>query len=85
MRYNIRNWTEEEQFVTTAKIENRKYDPNSIDWKIGFDTMFTPPTDSISIWIYDYLTDMPLKNREVKADTLTVRKLILFINTHKGG
>ena len=45
-RYNIRNWTEEEQFVTTAKIENKKYNPDSVDWKIGFDIIFNPPTDT---------------------------------------
>ena len=33
----MRNWTEEEQHVVTAKIENKNYDPQAIDWKIGFD------------------------------------------------
>jgi hypothetical protein len=47
IRYNIRNWTEEEQYVITAKIENEKYYPDSVDWKIGFDTTFVPPTDTI--------------------------------------
>jgi len=46
MRYNIRNWTEEEQFVTTAKIENKLYNPDSVDWKVGFDIIFNPPTDT---------------------------------------
>jgi|GEM_PF-3477420 len=46
--YNIRKWTEEEQFVTTAKIENKKYDPNSQGWKVGFDIKFTPPTDTVN-------------------------------------
>ncbi|WP_443938221.1 hypothetical protein [Pedobacter sp. MW01-1-1] len=46
MRYNIRNWTEEEQFVTKAKIENKKYNPDSADWKVGFDIIFNPATDS---------------------------------------
>lgn len=45
-RYNIRNWTEEEQFVTTAKIENKVYNPDLIDWKVGFDIIFNPPTDT---------------------------------------
>ena len=36
-RYNIRNWTEEEQYVTTAKIANKTYYPDSIEWKVGFD------------------------------------------------
>ena len=36
-RYYIRNWTEEEKFVTIAKIENKKYNADSVDWKIGFD------------------------------------------------
>ncbi|MCP9769079.1 hypothetical protein EGI22_14265 [Lacihabitans sp. LS3-19] len=40
IRYNIRNWTEEEKYVTTAKIENKKYYPDSIDWKVGFDNNF---------------------------------------------
>lgn len=46
IRYNIRNWTEEEKFVTTAKIENKKYNPDSVDWKVGFDIIFNPPTET---------------------------------------
>jgi hypothetical protein len=42
-QYNIRNWTEEEQYVTTAKVENRKYNPDSINWKVGF----APPQTGI--------------------------------------
>ncbi len=45
--YNIRNWTEEEKYVTTAKVENKKYNPDSVDWKVGFDITFVPPTDTI--------------------------------------
>ena len=37
----IRNWTEEEQHVTLAKIKNLRYIPDSIKWKIGFDTSYT--------------------------------------------
>lgn len=46
--YNIRNLTEEEQYVLTAKLENKKYDPSLVDWKVGFgDTpKFNPPTDT---------------------------------------
>jgi hypothetical protein len=44
-QYTIRNWTEEEKFVTTAKIENKKYYPDSVEWKIGFDT-----TDSLPLF-----------------------------------
>ncbi|MGZ4047778.1 MAG: hypothetical protein ACXVNN_00375 [Bacteroidia bacterium] len=45
--YNIRNLTEEEQYVLTAKLENKKYDPNAVDWKIGFsDSPNFLPTDS---------------------------------------
>ena len=36
--YNIRNWTEEEKYVSLAKFNNKKYEPNKIKWKIGFDT-----------------------------------------------
>jgi hypothetical protein len=36
--YNIRNWTEEEKYVSLAKFKNKKYEPNKIKWKIGFDT-----------------------------------------------
>lgn len=42
VRYNIRNWTEEERFVTTAKIENKSYNPDSVEWIIGFDFNFNP-------------------------------------------
>lgn len=46
MQYNIRNWTEEEQFATTAKIDNKNYNPDLIDWKIGFDIKFNPPNET---------------------------------------
>jgi hypothetical protein len=36
-RYIIRSWTEEEKFVTQAKIQNKKYNVDSVDWKVGFD------------------------------------------------
>jgi hypothetical protein len=36
-RYIIRSWTEEEKFVTQAKIQNKKYNADSVDWKVGFD------------------------------------------------
>jgi hypothetical protein len=45
-RYGIRNWTEEETFAVTAKINNISYDPKSADFVIGFDTKFIPPTDT---------------------------------------
>jgi hypothetical protein len=35
--YIIRNWTEEEQYVTEAKIENKIYDPTNVKWKVGFE------------------------------------------------
>ena len=34
--FAIRNLTEEEQYVSQAKIENKKYDPDKIEWKTGF-------------------------------------------------
>lgn len=40
----VRNWTEEEKYVVTAKVENTKYDPSKIKWKIGFDEVPFPPT-----------------------------------------
>ena len=46
-RYVIRNWTEEEHFVAMAKIQNKQYDPSKVDWRIGFDTKFIPPKDTI--------------------------------------
>ncbi|MDB5257784.1 MAG: hypothetical protein JWM14_2479 [Chitinophagaceae bacterium] len=36
-RYIVRNCTEEELYVTSAKIANTKYDPTTINWKKGFD------------------------------------------------
>ena len=45
--YNIRKWTEEEQYVLTAKIENKEYNPDKIKWKVGFGgTKFLPPMDT---------------------------------------
>ena len=35
--YIIRNWTEEEQFVIEAKIENKVYDPTNVKWTVGFE------------------------------------------------
>jgi hypothetical protein len=35
--HNIRNWTEEEKYVLNSKIENKKYYPSTVNWKIGFD------------------------------------------------
>lgn len=35
-RYYIRNWTEEEQYVINAKMNNKPYNPDSIKWKVGF-------------------------------------------------
>ena len=43
IRYNVRNWTEEEQYVITAKINKTKYDPNKVEWNEGFDIEFVPP------------------------------------------
>ncbi|UUC44559.1 hypothetical protein [Flavobacterium cerinum] len=42
--YSVRNWTEEEKYVVTAKVENTKYDPLKIKWKIGFDVEMIPLT-----------------------------------------
>lgn len=36
-RYIVRNWTEEEMYVTTAKMNNKTYNPDSVKWYIGFD------------------------------------------------
>lgn len=33
---SVRKWTEEEQYVATAKMKHKKYDPDSIKWKVGF-------------------------------------------------
>ncbi len=35
--YGVRTCTEEEKYVSIAKNSNKKYDPKSIEWKIGFD------------------------------------------------
>lgn len=40
-----RNWTEEEKYVVLSKVNNKKYNSDSVDWKIGFDSKFTPPTN----------------------------------------
>jgi hypothetical protein len=40
--------------------------------------------DTVSIWVYDYDNGIPIKNREVKADTLTPKGLIDFLNIQTG-
>lgn len=39
--YNVRKCTEEEQYVLTSKIKNEKYNPSTINWKIGFDSEYS--------------------------------------------
>ncbi len=39
--YNIRNWTEEEQYVTEARIENKVYDATKVKWKVGFEENYS--------------------------------------------
>ncbi len=36
--YNIRNWTEEEQYALEAKVENKPYNSREAKFKAGFDT-----------------------------------------------
>jgi hypothetical protein len=45
-RYIIRKWTEEEQYVTVAKITNKQYDRNAIRWTVGFEEEFVPSTST---------------------------------------
>jgi len=45
-RYGIRNWTEEETFVVTAKMNNSIYDPTAAIFKLGFDVNPVPSADS---------------------------------------
>ena len=33
---SVRKWTEEEEYVATAKMKNKEYDPAKIKWKVGF-------------------------------------------------
>jgi hypothetical protein len=35
--YNIKNWTEEEEYSLKAKLQNIPYKPENIKWKVGFD------------------------------------------------
>ncbi|MEZ4828406.1 MAG: hypothetical protein R3C61_19260 [Bacteroidia bacterium] len=37
-RYMVRNWTEEEAFAVTSKINNSPYDPKEAEFIIGFDS-----------------------------------------------
>jgi len=41
--------------------------------------------ESTLIWTYDYSTEMPIKNRAVKASELTPENMVAFINSNKGG
>ena len=41
--FAIRNLTEEEQYVSEAKIQNKIYDPDKIEWKIGFNELPVKP------------------------------------------
>ena len=36
LNYIIRNWTEEEQLSLSAKIFKKPYNPDTVQWKIGF-------------------------------------------------
>lgn len=45
-RYGIRNWTEEENFSATAKLNKAPYNPKTADFITGFDVQFVPPADS---------------------------------------
>ena len=36
MLVSVRKWTEEEEYVATAKMNHQKYDPTKIQWKVGF-------------------------------------------------
>lgn len=45
-RYGIRNWTEEETFAITAKMNNSSYDPKTASFRIGFDVELVPALDS---------------------------------------
>ena len=38
--------------------------------------------DSISIWVYNYTTSTPIKNKEPKPELLTPQKIIDFINSN---
>jgi hypothetical protein len=84
-RYNVRNLTEEEQFSLDAKLQNKPYDPTSIDWKVGFDIeplTKKPEKGEQPIWLYDYSSfPLPVKNRKVSPDTLTPEKLVKLINS----
>lgn len=53
--YNTRNLTEEEEYVLTAKLENKKYDPAFIDWKVGFGDgpFYLPTTDTTPKILFD--------------------------------
>jgi hypothetical protein len=45
-RYAIRLLTEEERYVTEARLENKHYNPDSIEWETGFDSNLIPPVPS---------------------------------------
>jgi len=36
--YNIKNWTEEEEYSLKVKLQNIPYKPENIKWKVGFDS-----------------------------------------------
>ena len=40
--------------------------------------------DSLSIWVYDYTKEIPVKNGEINFDTLTPNKLVDYINSNNG-
>ena len=42
-RYAIRLLTEEEYYVSQAKLQKKPYNPDSINWEIGFDSRLIPP------------------------------------------
>ena len=44
-------------------------------------TIKTVFKDNVSIWVYDFETKSPVKNREIKEDTLTPKQMVKFINS----
>ncbi len=81
-------WTLTVLVISCNQTDNSKMDSEKRD------TIVTPTepdnsatiikTDTISIWTYDYEKSSAIKNREIDADMLTPKKLVDFINVHKG-
>lgn len=67
-RYVLRNTTEEELFVVTAKAQNKEYYPDSVKWKVGVDSFYYENLVLDKAYFYEAKSQMK-ENRRSKIIT----------------